>query len=321
MLMDLLALAILGLFAAFGAWRGVLATGAGVVTLVVAYGSAGLGATVFGRAVGAHLGGASMLGPVVAGSGIFVLVFVVLGVFAKILQRWDRGRLGDEPRTACDRIGGAGFGLLRGALVVLLMSVLLTWLDAARDMGLLKGMDGLPDTTHSRVGEATSRVIEHAVEAATDPDEASPGARMMARVAARPGVTLASFQSVMDDPRVQAVQRDRLFWTLVENGAAERAINQASLYSIVHDEEMRTRFAELGLVPPEAAGDPEVFRRTMASTLNEVGPIIASLRNDPELAQLAEDPEIQALVQSGNTLGLMTRPEIQRIVARATASR
>ncbi len=319
--MDLLAITILGLFAAFGAWRGVVATGAGVVTLVVAYASAVFGAAVFGDGVGAELGRGSMLGPVVAGSGIFALVLLVFGILSKILRRWDRGRLGDEPRTACDRLGGACFGLLRGSLVVLLLSVLLTWLDAARDMGILQGFDNLPETEHSQFGEATSRVIESAVAAASPADEASSGARMMARVAARPGVTLASFKALIEDPRIQSVQSDRLFWVLVESGAGERAINQASVYSIVHDEEMRKQFADLGLVPPEAAADPEVFRRTMAATLDEVGPMIATLRSDPELARLATDPEIQALVESGNTIGLVTRPEIQRIVARVTAGR
>ena len=316
--MDLLAISILALFAAFGAWRGVLATGAGVVTLGVAYASAAFGAVWFGSTVATQLGSASMFGPVVAGTGIFVIVFLILGIVSKILQRWDRGRLGDEPRTACDRLGGAFFGVLRGSLVVLLLSILLTWLDAARDMGILQGFDDLPQSEHSRVGEATSRVIETAVAAATD-DASTPGARMMARVAARPGVTLASFKSLIEDPRIQSVQSDRLFWVLVESGAGERALNQASVYSIVHDEELRAQFADLGLVPREAADDPEVFRRTMAATLDEVGPMIATLRNDPELSRLAEDPEIQALVQSGDTLSLVSRPEIQRIVARVTA--
>lgn len=320
MLLDLLALSILVVFAAFGAWRGGLATGAGVVTLLLAYAAGVIGAQQFGAPVGARLGAAAILGPVAAGTGCFLLVFVVCAVLARIALRWDRGRLGDEPRTACDRMAGAVFGMVRGGLVVLLLSILVTWLDAARDMGLVPGLEAVPQTERSAVGEATSRVVERAVSAALGDEGEGAGTRVVARVAARPGVALESFRSVMDDERIDAVQRDKMFWVLVENGAGERAINQASFYSIVHDEGMRGRLADLGLVSPEAAADPEVFRRTMAETLTEIGPIVARLRNDPEIHRLAMDPEIQALLESGNTLALMTHPEIQRIVSRVTAA-
>jgi len=319
MALDLLAIGLLLAFSAFGAWRGGVASGAGVVTLVVAYTAGVIGAQQLGATAGARLGGAAMLGPVVAGTAAFVLAFLVCGIAAKILQRWDRGRLGDEPRTACDRLAGALFGAVRGALVVLLLSIGITWLDAARDMGVLPGLEAVPDAERSAVGEATSRMVEGAVTAALGDGEDSAGARVMARVAARPGVALESFRSVMEDPRVQGLQQDKMFWVLVENGAGERAINQASFYSIVHDERMRAQLADLGLVSPEAAADPAVFKQTMARTLSDVGPMIGRLRNDPELQQLALDPEIQALLQSGDTMALVTRPEIQRIVSRVTS--
>ena len=126
---------------------------------------------------------------------------------------------------------------------------------------------------------------------------------------------------MLEDPRIRAVQRDRLFWVLVENGAGERAIHQASFYEIVHDDEMRSWLADLGLVSAEAAADPAVFRDTMAETLAEAGPMLAKLRNDPELGKLAADPEIKALLESGDTFALATRPEIRRIVSRLTAAR
>lgn len=321
MLLDLIAALVLLAFVALGAWRGGLATGAGVVTLVVSYLAAAVGAQQLGGAVGARLGGASILGPVVAGSLVFIVTFVLCGVVTAVLKRWDRGRRGDEPRGACDRMAGGLFGLARGVLVVFLISILVTWLDAARDMGVMEGLGAVPDAEKSVVGEATSRVIEGAVSAALAEGDGSTGARMMARVAARPGDALESFRAVMEDPRIQAVQQDRMFWVLVENGAGERAINQASAYSIVHDDAMRQQLADLGLVSDEAAADPDVFRDTMAATLTEVGPMVAQLRNDPELKKLASDPEILALLESGDTMALVARPEIQRIVSRVTAAR
>ena len=65
---------------------------------------------------------------------------------------------------------------------------------------------------------------------------------------ARPGPALASVQELMEDESIQALQDDRMFWVLVENGAGERAINQLSFYSIVHDPEIRERLADLGFI-------------------------------------------------------------------------
>ena len=267
MTLDLIAVLILALFATLGAWRGGLASGAGVVTLAVSYLAAAIGARQLGGAAASSLGGAALLGPVVAGSLAFAVTFVLCGVVTAVLERWDRGRRGDEPRGACDRTVGGLFGVVRGALVVLLVSILATWLDAARDMGVLPGFDAVPDAERSVVGEATSRVIEGAVSASLGGADGSPGARVAARMVARPRAALESFRSVLEDPRIRAVQRDRLFWVLVENGAGERAIHQASFYEIVHDDEMRSWLADLGLVSAEAAADPAVVRAPMAATL------------------------------------------------------
>ncbi len=323
MSLDLLALLILVVFMGLGAYRGTIASGSGFVSLVVSYAAAVYAAGAHGALVAERFSLPGIFGPPAAGMLGFSIAFLVCGVLSSLLLRWDGARRRDEPRPTVDRLGGALFGGLRGALVVVLVSVLATWLDAARDLGVLEGLSSPVDSRDSVVGTATGRLIEKAVESAINEDDTegpAPVARVMARIAADPGPSLDNVKALLEDDRLARVQEDRMFWVLVENGAGERALNRLSIYSIVHDEEMRGRLAQLGLVSPEAAADPDLFRETVGAMLTVLGPRLKGLRNDPEVLALAEDPEIVAMLEAGDTLALMTDPRIQRVVQRVAAA-
>ena len=92
--------------------------------------------------------------------------------------------------------------------------------------------------------------------------------------------------------------------------------NRSSFYRIAHDPGLRAHLADLGLVSAAAAGDSKRFRDEVREVLDEVGPRIKGLRNDPELQRLARDPEIHGLLESGDTLGLLTHPDIQALASR-----
>jgi hypothetical protein len=78
--------------------------------------------------------------------------------------------------------------------------------------------------------------------------------------------------------------------------------------------------AALGLVDPEAAESPGLFRAAVGDVMRELGPRIRVLRNDPELREMIEDPEIVAMIESGDTFGLMNHPRFRRLVTRITSS-
>jgi hypothetical protein len=135
-------------------------------------------------------------------------------------------------------------------------------------------------------------------------------------MAARPATSIAELQTLIDDPHIQAVQRDALFWTYVENGAVDNALNRASFFDIVHDDALRARLAELGLVDATAGSDPIAFRAAAAEALREVGPRLRALRNDPAVRRLVEDPEVAALLRSGETVELLAHPGFRTLVAK-----
>jgi hypothetical protein len=176
----------------------------------------------------------------------------------------------------------------------------------------------VPDVRISSAAKVTQKVVEKAVHAAIDGDD--PARDVVARLASKPASAVKSLQSILADRRIEALQRDRFFWTLIENGAYERAMNRRSFHDIARSDDMRRKFADVGVVGDEAAADADVFKASFAEVLAQVGPKLKGLVNDPEMEQLATDPEILALLEAGDTLGLVRNEKIQKLVARVSKS-
>lgn len=311
-MLDILAAAILLVFVAAGAWRGTLRAGSSLAVLALSYAAGLVAATRFGPSFSQATGLSPWLGAPLAGSLAFVGAFVLLGLGARALVRREQEWRGEEPRSGLDRLGGACFGALRGGLVVILVGWLGLWLDAART---------LRDPAHpagSLAGSAVGRVAETVVEkgAAAALDD-SGGGGLAARLLARPGPTLGRLQTLLDEPRVQRLGRDRTFWTYVEHGAVDAALNRASFYQILHDARLRQELAEVGLISQAAAVEPATFRHEAKEVLSDLGPRLRRVRQSPELEDLSRDPEVASAVQQGNVLALLRHPSFQRVVSQA----
>ena len=87
MWLDVLVFAILGWFSWVGLRRGGLAAGMGLLTLVVAYGTAIIAAPILASPVANGLGLPGLLGMPVAGSIAFAVAFVAMAILSKFLCR------------------------------------------------------------------------------------------------------------------------------------------------------------------------------------------------------------------------------------------
>jgi uncharacterized membrane protein required for colicin V production len=314
MWLDLVALGLLAGFALVGAARGGLIAGLSLLGLLLAYGSAVLAASLLGAPLARTLDTSELLAAPLAGSLGFVAGYAITAVVAALVRRRELEREGLS-RSPRDRFLGAVFGAGRGCLVVLLLAWLALWVDALRETGRAPG---LPALGPSAAAAVTGAVVEAGVTAALG--DGDPAGRVIARMAARPGSTLAGMQGLLGSPAVEALRSDATFWTHVEWGNVDAALHRVSALRLARDDELRSRLAELGLVDEAAAHDPAVFREELAAVLHEVGPRIRALRNDPELRRLLDDPEVVALVTSGDHVGLVAHPGFQRVVSRALAT-
>jgi membrane protein required for colicin V production len=315
MWLDGLALLVLGLFTLMGALRGGLAAGMNLVSLGAAYAAAVFSAARLGPVLAGAIGVTELLGLAIAGMLAFIAVYLLMGILTAILRRIERMRRRGLLRSTRDRFLGAVFGAARGALIVLLLSWLAIWVDALRVTGTVEGLPALGDSAAAAVTES---VVEAGVEAAMS--ESGAAGQLVARVAARPGPAIEGLQEVLENPRIEALREDRLFWSYVEHGSVDSALNQRSFLGISHDEALRHQLAELGLIDEEAASDAGSFRAAAADVMGEIGPRIHDLREDPELQELMQDPEVVAMAQSGDTLALMSHPGFRRLVTRIASS-
>jgi membrane protein required for colicin V production len=306
MWLDAIALLLLGIFAGMGAMRGALASGLSVLTLAAAYGAAIWAAPRFGPEAAELVSLPGWLGMPVAGTAAFLVTFVVMGLVSAILRRL-QSRKRDRSRSPRDRFLGGAFGAVRGALVVLLLSYLALWVDVLRTTGTV---EAIPEIGPSAAAALTEDLVETGVQAAMS-DSGAAG-RMMAHMAARPGAALSELQEVMEHPAIGELRSDPLFWSYVEHGNVDAALNRGSFLRLTHDGPLRRR----GLIEAEAVDDPRLFRAAAADVLREVGPRIRNLRKDPALRELLEDPEVVAMVQSGNHFALISHPGFREVVAR-----
>jgi membrane protein required for colicin V production len=314
MTLDLLLLLVLGTMAALGAWRGALVSGTALLGLVCGYAGAIWAGIHWAGWVADTLVVSALVAPAIAGTLGFVLAWLMVSCASELWLAWDRQRGEEVGRGRLDRAFGAFFGLARGGLIVVLLAILVSWLDAGRDLGALEGFGALPDAESSSLVGASGGLVEATVAKALS--DAGPAGEVAARLTARPGQALESMQTLLENERLNAVLSDKLFWTLLQNDSIDYAMNRSSVRGVVHDPELRGYFVDLGFVGSEARDDPEAFRAEMVAVLSEVAPHIARLQHDPAMKELASDPEIIRIVQSGDTLALMSNPGIGRLAER-----
>jgi len=308
-IIDLLALVVLGVYILMGARRGALASLLRLAAPLLAYTVAFLGAPRVGPWLASQFGLARVLGVGLGGLILFVLTLVLFGVVTWVL----RGALRRPYRRRPNRLSRAGGGLIgaaHGAVILLLLGLALSFLDAMR----VSGAANLPELGGSRLVSMTQCVLERGVPAALG--DSQPQARIASEFLAHPADTVERVQNVLADPRVEALARDRTFWYHVENGALDQALDRSSFSGIAYDETLRDELAELGLVGDAARTDAEQFRSSTKQALQELAPRLRQLKNDPALHELARDPEIQRALASGDTLTLLKNPEFRSLVNR-----
>ncbi len=313
MALDLLLLTLVCVAAGFGAARGALASAVGLVALLGAYAAGFLAGPALGPRLGSEAGLSAPLGTALAGTLAFAFAYVVLRLVGSWLRGLEERRVG-LTRSALDRVLGGLLGALRGGIAAALVAWLALLADGLRVAGAAPRLPPLGDSTGARLA---SSAVEAGTLAALGQD---PAGRVAARLAARPAATLEELDAVLDDPGVLALRDDALFWSSVEHGRIDRALHRASFAALERDAGLRGRLQALGLVDERAAGDPAAFRAEMAEVLEETGPRLRALRDDPELERLMQDPELVAMARSGQTLALASHPRVRAVVVKAMAA-
>jgi uncharacterized membrane protein required for colicin V production len=312
MLLDLLAIGLLIGFTILGSHRGAFRSGVGLVSWVGGYAAAALCTARLAPVISDVTGLPFLLSLGVAGVSILALA---LGLGLALIKFIEHRRGEESFRTGGDRFGGAIFGALQGGLVVLLVGWLGQWLTAASQAGVpIPGGTAATSVT-SRV---SGRVIEAGMNAALD--EADPASRLATNLAVRPAESLPRLQAILENPRIQTLMRDASFWNHVSAGRLNEALNEPGFLGIAFDATLRGELAEVGIVRAEAAEDPLRFREDSMAAIEQIGPWLGTIASSPELEILAADPDVQKALAEGDTLTLLTHPEIRSLMERVMSA-
>src|SRR5262245_33222360 len=192
MWLDLVVLTLVCVAAGFGAARGTLAGALGLAALVGAYAAALLAGPALGPGLGAAAGVPAPLRTLFAETLAFAFTWVVLRLAGGWLRGVEERRVG-LARTALDRLGGGLLGALRGGIAAAFVAWLALLADGLRAADVAPALPPLGASTAARL---VSPAVEAGALAALGAD---PGARVAARLAARPAETLGHLDTVLAD--------------------------------------------------------------------------------------------------------------------------
>jgi hypothetical protein len=313
MAIDLLAVAIIIGFVFLGIRRGTLASGLHIGVLILSYLAAYFAATRLAAPVAEATGLFGLLAGALVGGIALVGTLVILTAISSRLLRRDHERHQGYSRSLPDRIGGGAVGATQGILIALLLGWLGLWIEAGRatgsfDFALLSGPSIVRGVSQNVVGAGARAALGDAA-----------AGRIGANLISQPAETLVGIQSVLDNPRIGALQDDALFWQYVSSGAYDQALNRHSFLGIAYDGTLRGQLVDLGLVTEPSRHDPRLFRNAARELLERTSPALRDLKSDPELHKLAQDPEIQRAINDSDTISLLAHPGFQRVLARALA--
>jgi uncharacterized membrane protein required for colicin V production len=306
---DVVGLVLFVVFVALGALRGTWAGALRVLTVAIAYATGFLAATKLAKAASVLAGTSRLMSACALGTAAFLFVYLAGTVVSALLIRMERERRADQPRGGLDRFGGACFGALQAGLMLLLLAVLGSVLDAAYRAGLPQGVDA----GHSVLIASTRRVVASGLGTVLGD---GPGSQLAVKLVSDPGDALHSLKQLLASPPFAKLQQDSEFWELLADGQLDPALSRASFFQLMHDDATRAQLADLGLVPPAARSDPNAFRAALRESLGAAAPRLRAIRSDPEVTELAADPEVQGALEGGDGIALLAQPQFRALVDR-----
>jgi hypothetical protein len=310
MAFDILVMACLFAFAWLGAHRGALESAIRLGGLGFAYGLS-LAAGAFG---GAALAAATGLAGGLAALAAGVLGFITAQALVELAAR--SVRVPADELSDISRIGGSALGIARAGLLLLPALWLAGFTESLRANGL-DAAGALPDLSSSRAAGA-GQAAASAVASRVAGEGGDLGSRVTLKFIAQPGEAISSAVAITSDPRIKVLQSDFSFWSDLGDGNVDAALARPTFADLVRDKALRQRFADLGLVPPAAAVDAQMFHDELAAVMREVAPRLAELKHDPEFQALLADESLRERARSGDTVALLSDPRLRAVVERVS---
>ena len=272
-------------------------------------------AVYYARPIAVELAGRTGIAPIfalpLASLFIFLLVtraFYLLHLLVRKVLQDDKS--GPSSILTMDKVGGLGFGLLKGTAIV---GLLLWGLPNVIGSGALAGQVGLGE---SQVAGAVRSVIETAGRYGfgyvTDDTNAQ---AVMARAVAQPRVSLQAAANLVANPAVKTCLADAGVQQSLHAQDFAAVVSSRRFDAVLQDDAVQQELRTLGFQPNGARVSREDVGRAVVPVAAQLKTKLGQLQSSPatqEIQGMLADPTVQEHLRKGEVGAVLKDPRLAR---------
>lgn len=278
-----------------------------------------LAAVWYARAGAVELAARTGLAPLLALPLASLLIFLVVTRAFYLLHLIVRKLLGEDdkngpsPLLTMDKMGGLGFGLIKGTAIV---GLVLWGLPTLIGSGALAGQMGLAESQAAAlvrtVLETTSR---YAFSLVVDDANAQ---SVMAHAVAQPRAAMQEAAGLVANPALKTCLADPEVQAKLRAQDVQAFVNTRAFETLVADPGVQQSLKSLGFQPQSgtqlARGEVALSLVNVSTQMKGQLTKLQSAASTQEMQAFLADPKVQDQLKKGELVGVMNDPRLARIL-------
>lgn len=278
-----------------------------------------LAAVWYARPAAVELAARTALAPLLALPLASLLIFLVVTRAFYLLHLIVRKLLGEDdkngpsPLLTMDKVGGLGFGLLKGTAIV---GFVLWGLPTLIGSGALAGQVGLAESTAAGVVrtvlETTSR---YAFGMVTDDPNAQ---AVLAHAVAQPRAALQEAAGLVNNPALKTCLSDPEVQQKLKSQDVQGFVNSRSFETLVADPGIQKSLKSLGFQPQSGTqlsrGEVGLSVMAVSTQMKTQLTKLQSAASTQEVQAFLADPKVQEQLKKGELVAVMNDPRLTKIL-------
>ena len=332
---------VFGAFVFFFLWRGYQKGFVGSITRIVSWLAAYPAAIYFTNPVAKfifqHTSFDGMIVYFIAGSSIFLIVSLIVGILLNALS----DTIPESTITEnSSKVGGSIVGFFVGGIVGLLAVYAIDLTQKPEPVALQKDNNEplyIPEssppvnksidndatkqqknntTIDSFIDTSAKKLVSTIAATAVDVTIKDPNTTSLTKAfAENPQAMLGHIQQLTNNGQIKALLADPTVQELLTNGDTNALLNNKEFRSLMHNEDMQ---AILANVEDNETG--KTSEQVAAEKMTVAWGRANALRNDPQVIAILSDPEFQQQLNASNKLPLLTSPKLKMLTERIFAN-
>jgi len=245
-----------------------------------------------------------------AGVLVFILTTRLFYILHLLVRRWmERNSEGPSPFIALDRVAGAGYGVLKGSVLV---GFLLWGFPALMGSSSVAASVGLAQSQMVPLVQATVATITRLICGVVFDD--SNAQEIIAQAIADPRSTSRSVTTLLSNSRIKGLVSDPQVQKAFQEKGLIGVLTTDQCGAVLADPQVQANLRELGISPVDGASisREEIYRcfiDLQKKTENALERLQGTVSN-PQLAMFVQDPDVQERLKNGELMKVLGDPRL-----------